>query len=142
MTYIIGDREPGPYPAAMPSAGQSMLASLIAEQQELEERIQDLESSPRQTLVVGEALLAFAGREGEAFSAIAALLDPSVQAELATEHRQFAEDLELLEWLLRTTPGSPDVAVLTASLIRRMRQHIDRDGRLLARAALLKARAS
>jgi hypothetical protein len=66
---------------------------------------------------------------------VARLLDPAVQRDLAGEHEQIAEDLQLLEWLLRTTPDSPDVTVLTTSLLQRMRQHIDRDGRLLARAA-------
>ena len=65
------------------------------------------------------------------------LLDPAVHAELAREHEEFAEDLQLLRWLLDTTPESPDVAVLTASLVRRMRQHTERDGRLLARAIYL-----
>ena len=124
----------------MPSIGQNMLSSLIAEQVQLEERINDLRSSPRQTLAVGGALLEFAGREDEAFAALSSLLDPAVQAEMQAEHEQIAEDLELLDWLLRTTPESPDVAVLTLSLIRRMRQHVDRDGRLLTRAAALKLR--
>jgi hypothetical protein len=124
----------------MPPIGQNMLATLIAEQVQLEERINDLRSSPRQTLGAGQALLEFAAREDEAFAALSSLLDPAVQAEMRTEHEQIAEDLELLEWLLQTTPDSPDVAVLTLSLIRRMRQHVDRDGRLLTRAAALKLR--
>ena len=82
-------------------------------------------------------MLSFAEREDEAFSGLAPLLDPAAHAELASEHRQIADDLELLDWLLRTTPASPDIAVLAASLIERMRQHISRDGRLLSRAAAL-----
>ena len=121
----------------MSSNGQSMLGTLIAEQRELEARIHDLHASPRETLVVGASLLAFAAREDEAFSALAPLLDPAVQAELSTEHQRIGEDLELLDWLLQTSPMSPDVSVLTASLVRRMRQHISRDGRLLSRAAAL-----
>ena len=114
-----------------------MLGELIAEQRELEARIHDLHASPRETLVVGAALLAFAAREGEAFSALTPLLDPAVQAELETEHQRIAEDLELLDWLLQTSPMSPDVSVLNASLVRRMHLHICRDGRLLSRAAAL-----
>ena len=116
-----------------------MLRELIAEQRELEARIHDLHASPRETLVVGAALLAFAAREDEAFSVLTPLLDPAVQAELAAEHHRIAEDLELLEWLLRATPMSQDVSVLSASLVRRMRLHISRDGRLLSRAAALRA---
>ena len=118
-----------------------MLASLLTDQRALEARVSDMRVSPRETLAFGEALLAFAEKETEAFSALAALLDPAAQAELSEEHRQFEEDLELLEWLLRSTPESPDVAVLTRSLLCRMRDHIDRDGRLLARAVGLSARA-
>lgn len=117
-----------------------MLTSLIAEQVQLEDRINDLRSSPSQTLVVGQALLEFAAREDDAFGALSSLLDPAVQVEMKAEHEQIAEDLELLDWLLQTTPESPDVAVLTLSLIRRMRQHIDRDGRLLTRAAAFQPR--
>lgn len=117
-----------------PSSGQSTLAALLQEQRSLEERIHCLGPCPKDALVVGDALLAFADREDEAFSALAPLLDPAARQELASEHQQIAEDLTLLDWLVRTTPDSPDIAVLTASLLRRMRQHIDRDGRLLARA--------
>ena len=137
MTSIIGVTAGARYPAAMSSTAQPMLTALLAEQRELEGRIHELQASPTQTLAVGEALLAFADREDEAFSALAPLLDPAAHAELAAEHQQFAEDLELLDWLLRTTPASPDVPVLTMALIRRMRQHVDRDGRLLSRAATL-----
>ena len=119
------------------SGAQPVLAALIAEQRGLEGRIAVLQESPTEALALGDALLAFAAREDEAFAALAPLLDPAAQAELAAEHQQFAEDLELLEWLLRTTPASPDIPVLTTSLIRRMRQHIDRDGRLLSRATAL-----
>ncbi len=114
-----------------------MLAALIGAQRELGAAIEDVVSSPRQTLAVGGALLAFAVREGESFPALVPLLDPAAHAELAAEHRRISEDLELLDWLVRTTPDSPDVAMLNASLVRRMREHIERDGRLLARAALL-----
>jgi hypothetical protein len=120
--------------------GRSTLAALLGDQRALEARVHDLRANPRETLAFGEALLAFAAKETEVFSVLAPLLDPAVETELGAEHRQFAEDLELLDWLLRITPESPDVAVLTESLLCRMRQHIDRDGRLLARAAILAAR--
>jgi hypothetical protein len=121
----------------MSSIARPMLSALLAEQRDLEGRIRDLQASPGDTLAVGAALLKFAAREDAAFATLAPWLDPAAHAELAAEHQQFAEDLELLEWLLRTTPASPDVPMLTLSLIRRMRQHVDRDGRLLARAVML-----
>lgn len=116
-----------------------MLAELTAEQRTLEARLHDPEATPRQTLIVGQALLAFAAREHEVFSSLAPLLDPAAQVELEAEHRAIAEDLELLGWLLTVTPESPDVPILTASLVRRMRDHIERDGRLYSRAAALRA---
>ena len=61
----------------------------------------------------------------------------AVIQELASEHEQLAEDLQLLEWLVRTAPESPDVDGLTTSLLSRMRTHVHRDGRLLTRAAAL-----
>lgn len=122
----------------MRSTGQPVLAALLAEQRDLEARIHELESDPRHVLEVGSSLLAFAASEHEAFETLAPLLDPAVEAELSGEHRQFAEDLDLLQWLLQSTPDSPDVGILTNSLIRRMRQHIDRDGRLLSRASVLR----
>ena len=122
----------------MRPTGQSVLAVLLAEQRDLATRTRGLDGDAGQVLAVGEALLSFAAREVEVFDTLAPLLDPAVEAELTSEHRQFAEDLELLEWLLQTTPDSPDVAMLSASLVRRMRQHIERDGRLLSRASILR----
>jgi hypothetical protein len=137
MTSVIGEHPAPAYAHLMPSTGRSMLEALLAEQRELEARIHELEANPRQILVAGEALLAFAAREDDSFAALAPLLDPAVRAELEAEHRQFTEDFELLDWLVRTTPDSPDVAVLVTSLLHRMRQHTERDGRLLVRASAL-----
>jgi acyl-CoA hydrolase len=138
MTSVIGGPAQISYSRAMATTGRNELEELIAEQVQLEERINDLRSSPHETLAAGKAFLAFAAREDQVFDALASLLDPVVRAELRDEHEQIAEDLEVLGWLLETTPDSPDVAVLTVSLIRRMRQHIHRDGRLLARAVAMK----
>lgn len=124
----------------MSTIDAAALASLIAEQSVLGMRIHALGANPQQTLAVGEALLAFGAREQEAFASLAPLLDAAVRAEFQAEHQQIGDDLELLQWLLRATPESPDIAMLTASLVRRMRQHSDRDGRLLARAAALRSR--
>lgn len=138
MTLVIGGGARGSYPAFMSTIDPTTLTSLIAEQSALDARIHGVDASPGQTLALGQALLAFGAREHEAF---AALLDTAVRQELQAEHQQIADDLELLEWLVRVSPDSPDVTILTASLARRMRQHIDRDGRLLARAAMLRSRA-
>ena len=47
----------------------------------------------------------------------------------------------LLASLAATTPDSPDVAILAQAIAKRMCEHIARDGRLLAQAARLSARA-
>jgi hypothetical protein len=124
----------------MATEGAAMLPSLLTRQRELEARLNSSGSTPQHALAAGEALLAFAGMEDEAFSALAPYLDPAAQAELAAEHQQLAEDIELLDWLVQTTPDSADVTVLTASLLQRMRQHVARDGRLLTRAVSLSRR--
>ena len=142
MTSVITLDGADRYPALMPSNGHRILDALIAEHRDLQMYIESLLASPRETLAAGEALLAFAKHEDAAFSALTPLLDPAVSAELCAEHEQIADDLDLLDWLLRTAPDSPDLPVLTTSLVRRMRRHIDRDGRLLARAAGLTRRAS
>ncbi len=100
-----------------------MIDALIAEHRELQMQIGGLLASPRETLAAGEALLEFAKHEDAAFATLTPLLDPVVQAELTDEHNQIAEDLELLRWLLRTVPDSPDLSGLTTSLVRRMRRH-------------------
>ena len=115
-------------------------ATLLEELRRIEARINGVTPGPEEALDVGEALLAFARREEDALSPLAPLLDPAAQADLALEHQQLGEDLTLLDWLVRTAPESPDVALLTTSLVRRMRIHVDRDGRLLARAEGLKSR--
>lgn len=116
-----------------PSGGA--IGKLLESHQQIEERMRTLRPSAQDVLEVGRGVLAFAAREDEAFARLTALIDPAVRAELAAEHRRLADDLELLDWLLRTTPDSPDVGMLTDALVRRMRDHLQRDGRLLARAA-------
>src|SRR5688500_4831040 len=123
-----------------PSIAQEALAALPAEQRALEAQVHALRLGAGEILRVGRALLAFARHDDAALSAVAPLLDPAVQLDREGEHRQFEEDLQLLEWLVNTTPESPDVAVLTDSLRARMRHHVGRDGRLLARAAGLSPR--
>jgi hypothetical protein len=113
---------------------RSRLASLRDEHRRLT-RLIDAPAGPGDAVVVGRALLAFAGHEDAMLSRLALVIDPDAQSELTAEHRQIADDLELLEWLLQNVPESPDVDVLSASLLRRMQTHIERDGRLLSRAA-------
>jgi hypothetical protein len=120
-----------------PSSSSAGLSSLLRAHEALEACIRDMDASPPAVLDAGRTLLDFARREDEMFGALARWLDPVVLKEMATEHDEIRLDLELLEWLLTTTPESPDAATLAESLARRMQQHVSRDGRLLSRAARL-----
>ena len=91
-------------------------------------------------LDAGQTLLAFARHEDQAMAALAHLMEPAVVEELRIEHAEISHDLELLGWIVATSPESPDAAALAESLARRMHKHVSRDGRLLARAAGLTAR--
>jgi hypothetical protein len=123
----------------MPRSTQAALATLLRAHQEIEARVQLAGQSPADLLAIGQRLLEFAAREDEAFSAVIPLLDPAARAQLAADHEQLGEDLGLLEWLLTSSPDSPDVPALAESLARRMTHHVERDGRLLTRAARLTA---
>lgn len=114
-----------------------MIAALLREHRLLEDRVHAMPASADQVLEVGQTLLAFARQEDEAFAALRPLLDPVVLSEMGEEHREIGGDLELLEWLVTSAPASPDVAVMTESLARRIRQHVSRDGRLLSRAVVM-----
>lgn len=87
-----------------------------------------------EVLNIGHDVLKFAEREEEAFRALLPLIDPAARAGLAAEHEQIEEDLNLLGSLVEQSPQSSDVAALAYSIARRMAQHVERDGRLLARA--------
>ncbi len=113
------------------------LAGLIAQQRALLERIDALGAHPAEVLALGTEVLQFAAHEERAFFPLLPLLDPIARAELGHEHDEIGEDLKLLEWLIATTPDSPDVGILAAAVVRRVRQHVERDGRLLQRAAAL-----
>jgi hypothetical protein len=95
--------------------------------------------TPGEVVALGRSLLAFARREGQSLAVLLSMLEPAVRDDLAAEHERLADDLALLAWLMEAAPQSPDVAMLAESLVRRMREHVSRDGRLLERAARLSA---
>lgn len=113
------------------------LERLIDQQQALLARLEPLHPSAQEILRLGAEVLEFAEREEDAFFPLLPLLDPIARAELGHEHDEIGEDLKLLEWLLATTPDSPDVEILAAAVIRKLRNHVERDGRLLLRASRL-----
>ncbi len=141
MTCVIAAGPPRAYSRPMNrDTGADALSRLLELQRALEARTIAVEPSAASVLEVGRAVLEFAGSEEEAFVALLPLLDPAVRSELGDEHEQLAEDLQLLQWLVSTTPDSPDVAALAGALARRMHAHVARDGRLLAHAVRLAGR--
>ena len=113
------------------------LERLIDQQQALLGRLEALHPSAQEILRFGAEVLKFAEREEDAFFPLLPLLDPIARAELGHEHDEMREDLQLLEWLLSTSPDSPDIDILAAAVVDRMRKHVERDGRLLLRASRL-----
>jgi hypothetical protein len=128
MTRVIGARARADYGRGVLQEHRTLVSALD---------ISPL--TPREVIAVGRSLLAFAGTEGTSLRVLLSLLEPAVRDDLATEHERLADDLALLEWLIESAPGSPDVTTLADSLIRRMREHVSRDGRLLEQAARLGA---
>jgi len=113
------------------------LKDLMAQQRALLERLNTLGPNAGEVLELGTEVLRFAEHEERGFFPLLPLLDPIARAELTHEHDEIDEDLKLLEWLLATGPDSPDVDILAAAIVRRVRQHVERDGRLLLRASRL-----
>jgi hypothetical protein len=133
MTDVIGTRRGMPYSACMTTHDD--LEELLAQQRSLLERLNALGPAVGEVLELGTEVLHFAEQEERAFFPLLPLLDPIARAELGHEHDEISEDLKLLEWLIATTPDSPDVEILAAAVVRRVRAHVERDGRLLLRAA-------
>jgi hypothetical protein len=135
MTPVIPVCRMIPYPVNMSVRGD--LEALIAQQRALLARLNAAPPTAGEILRLGQEVLRFAEYEEHAFFPILPLLDPIARAELAHEHDEILEDLKLVEWLLATTPDSPDVAILTEAVARKVRNHVERDGRLLERASRL-----
>ena len=113
------------------------LEGLLAQQRSLLERLNAVVPVAGDVLELGTEVLRFAELEEQAFFPLLPLLDPIARAELGHEHDEISEDLQLLEWLIATTPDSPDVEILAAAVLRRARAHVERDGRLLLQASRL-----
>jgi len=140
MTPVIPCARPLSYAPCMTTTASRAIAELLELQRRLAERTREVSGDAVAVLRTGRDVLAFAEREEAAFFPLLPLLDPAALAELGGEHRQLAEDLDLLESLVTTTPDSPDVAALAGALARRIHEHVARDGRLLAQAARMAIR--
>lgn len=134
---VIGGAFDAPYDGpVMGGSAESTLAALQNVHRRLEARIHSC-LTPDDVLNVGHEVLEFAAHEDEAFRVLLPLIDPAARAELAAEHEQIGADLDLLASLVEQSPQSSDVAALAYSIARRMAQHVERDGRLLARAVTM-----
>ena len=100
------------------------LEGLLAQQRSLLERLNTVAPVAGDVLELGTEVLRFAELEEQAFFPLLPLLDPIARAELGHEHDEISEDLQLLEWLIATTPDSPDVEILAAAVLRRARAHV------------------
>lgn len=116
-----------------------MVCRMLQEHRGLAAALDRSPLSPADVIALGRSLLAFAGTEGQSLAVLLSMLEPAVRDDLAAEHERLEDDLALLAWLIEAAPESADVADLAESLVRRMRDHVLRDGRLLERAARLSA---
>ena len=141
MTSVIGPWDHVPYPVAMATPSVKDLEDLAAFQGSVSRRLEDADENPAAVLAAGAEVLAFAQVEERLLFPIVPLLDPSVRAELEHEHEQLADDLQLLQSLFTADPECPDAATLATAVARRLRSHLERDGRLIAHAIRLGSRA-
>ena len=126
----------------MATSSAKDLEDLAAFQRSVSQRLADADENPAAVLVAGAEVLAFAQVEERLFFPIVPLLDPLVSAELEHEHEQLADDLQLLQSLFTADRECPDAATLATALARRLRSHLERDGRLIAHAIRLGSRVA
>lgn len=88
-------------------------------------------SDPADVLRLGSAVLMHGLFEEAHLLAAHPLLDPSVRAGLLRENEELGESVDLLEELLATAAPSDDLTALTSALYRRLRDHVERDRRVL-----------
>ena len=139
MTGVISGLPIAVYAASImhQSSRAAALTRLLDSQRAIQERMRSGGGSAPDVLEIGRHVLASAEQEEDTLGSLFPLMDSEVLAELASEHAQIAEDLRLLEWLLSHGADSPDVPALAGSLARRLFAHMERDGRLIARALAL-----
>ena len=87
--------------------------------------------TPDAVLCLGRAVLAYALIEERWLFGLSRLLDPAVVAQLSDEHQRLSDDLELLESLSDGPQEHSDRAVLAASLLERLLDHVRREERLV-----------
>jgi hypothetical protein len=139
MTRVMARRTAEAYAGVMDAPTFADLERLVDLERSVSRRLDDAGENPEAVVAAGNDVIGFAALEERLFFPILPLLDPLAQAELAREHEQLEDDLQLLGNLMTATPESPDVAALASAVARRLRAHIARDGRLLAQGLRLAA---
>jgi hypothetical protein len=84
-------------------------------------------------LELGATVLAHRTQQLLLAARILSWLDPAVSARLGEEQDQLGQDLELLRELLESGSESADSVVLAGALLRRLREHLRYDERVLQR---------
>jgi hypothetical protein len=84
-------------------------------------------------LELGAAVLVHRALQVARATRILTWLDPAVAARIGAEQDELGQDLELLRELLESEPPSDDATVLAAALLRRIREHLRHDERVLQR---------
>jgi hypothetical protein len=139
MTPIMAASPTPLYPRFMDSPTAADLERLIALEESVRTRLAAVAENPAAVLAAGQEVLDFAALEERLFFPILPLLDVHAREQLGDEHRLLADDLQLLHHLIATSPESPDVDTLASALTRRLRDHMERDSRLLAQGLRLAA---
>ena len=85
-------------------------------------------------LNLGSAVLLHGVLERSQVYAANQYLAAAVIEQLTVEHARLADDLALLEDFRQTDPESPDLVALSASLLERLLDHLERDERTLYRS--------
>ena len=115
-----------------PSPHPDLLLRVAREHRRLERLAATVrETEPDVVLQLGAAVVLHGLVEELYLFALHRLLDPAVREELRADHDRIEETLSLLEELLADPDPGDDLPVLTAALARRLREHVERDGRLL-----------
>jgi hypothetical protein len=90
-------------------------------------------TDPAAVLELGATVLVHRALQVASSTRILSWLDPAVRARIGEEQDRLGQDLELLRELHESEPASTDVMVLSGALLRRLREHLLCDERVLQR---------
>jgi hypothetical protein len=122
-------------PDPLPAEERALVSRVVHAHQRLMRRLATAKPNPADVLNLGTAVILHGTLERRWLIGLRPLLDRAAAAQLDEEHVRLEEDLELLESIFETCPDSPDVGPLCGALLDRLREHVDRDERVLYRLA-------